>query len=198
MKKEEIIALGIDAELAQKVADASAEELKGYVPKARFDEVNEAKKKAEEMISERDNQLEKLKKSAGDNEELKNQIAELQKNNAATIKQHEAEMKQLRRDGIDTQVIMAAGAKNAKTVAALFDPLDDNLDEDAYRAARQKQVDTIKKDNDYLFTVPTQPQVSGVQPVPGADVPPGGGADTSKMTYSQLVEFMEKNPNSTI
>lgn len=198
MKKEEIIALGIDAELAQKVADASAEELKGYIPKARFDEVNEAKKKAEEMISERDNQLEKLKKSAGDNEELKNQIAELQKNNAATIKQHEAEMKQLRRDGIDTQVIMAAGAKNAKTVAALFDPIDDNLDEDAYRAARQKQVDTIKKDNDYLFTVPTQPQVSGVQPVPGADVPPGGGVDTSKMTYSQLAEFMEKNPNATI
>ena len=179
MKKEEIIALGIDAELAQKVADASAEELKGYVPKARFDEVNEAKKKAEEMISERDNQLEKLKKSAGDNEELKNQIAELQ-------------------DGIDTQVIMAAGAKNAKTVAALFDPLDDNLDEDAYRAARQKQVDAIKKDNDYLFTVPTQPQVSGIQPVPGADVQPGGGVDTSKMTYSQLAEFMEKNPNATI
>lgn len=198
MKKEEIIALGIDAELAQKVADASAEELKGYVPKARFDEVNETKKKAEEMISERDNQLEKLKKSAGDNEELKNQIAELQKNNAATIKQHEAEMKQLRRDGIDTQVIMAAGAKNAKTVAALFDPLDDNLDEDAYRAARQKQVDAIKKDNDYLFTVPTQPQVSGIQPVPGADVQPGGGVDTSKMTYSQLAEFMEKNPNATI
>lgn len=198
MKKEEIIALGIDAELAQKVADASAEELKGYVPKARFDEVNEAKKKAEKMISERDNQLEKLKKSAGDNEELKNQIAELQKNNAATIEQHEAEMKQLRRDGIDTQVIMAAGAKNAKTVAALFDPLDDNLDEDAYRAARQKQVEAIKKDNDYLFTVPTQPQVSGIQPVPGADVQPGGGVDTSKMTYSQLAEFMEKNPNATI
>ncbi len=82
MKKEEIIALGIDAELAQKVADASAEELKGYVPKARFDEVNEAKKKAEEMISERDNQLEKLKKSAGDNEELKNQIAAFQQKNA--------------------------------------------------------------------------------------------------------------------
>ena len=97
MKKEEIIALGIDAELAQKVADASAEELKGYVPKARFDEVNEAKKKAEEMLGERDGQLDKLKKSAGDNEDLKNQIAELQKTNAATIKQHEAEMKQLRR-----------------------------------------------------------------------------------------------------
>lgn len=198
MKKEEVIALGIDAELAQKVADASAEELKGYVPKARFDEVNEAKKKAEEMLGERDGQLDKLKKSAGDNEDLKNQIAELQKTNAATIKQHEAEMKQLRRNGIDTQLIMAAGAKNAKTVAALFDALDDNLDDDAYRAARQKQVDNIKKDNDYLFTAPTQPPVSGVQPIPGADVPPGSGVDTSKMTYSQLAEFMEKNPNATI
>ena len=160
--------------------------------------MNEAKKKAEEMLGERDGQLDKLKKSAGDNEDLKNQIAELQKTNAATIKQHEAEMKQLRRDGIDTQLIIAAGAKNAKTVAALFDALDDNLDDDAYRAARQMQVDTIKRDNDYLFTAPTQPPVSGVQPIPGADVPPGGGVDTSKMTYSQLAEFMDKNPNATI
>ena len=40
MKKEEFVALGISEELAKKAADASAEELKGFVPKTRFDEVD--------------------------------------------------------------------------------------------------------------------------------------------------------------
>ena len=48
MKKEEFVALGISAELAEKAASASAEELKGYVPKSRFDEVNEEKKNFDE------------------------------------------------------------------------------------------------------------------------------------------------------
>ena len=79
MKKEEIIALGIDAEAAQKIADLSAEELKGYIPKSRFDEVNEAKKNAEALVKERDGQLEELKKSAGNSEELQKQIEDIMK-----------------------------------------------------------------------------------------------------------------------
>ena len=45
MKKEEFVKLGVDDELAKKLEDASQEELKGYIPKARFDEVNNEKKK---------------------------------------------------------------------------------------------------------------------------------------------------------
>ena len=52
MKKEEFVALGISAELAEKAASASAEELKGYVPKSRFDEVNEEKKNLQRSIQE--------------------------------------------------------------------------------------------------------------------------------------------------
>lgn len=33
MKKEELVKLGLDEETAEKVANASAEELKGFVPK---------------------------------------------------------------------------------------------------------------------------------------------------------------------
>ena len=44
MKKEEFVKLGIDEELAKKAEAASQEELKGFIPKARFDEVNIEKK----------------------------------------------------------------------------------------------------------------------------------------------------------
>src|SRR5690625_4836722 len=95
MTKEEFIALGLTEEQATKAAAASAEELKGFVPKARFDEVNEGKKKAETDLADRDKQLETLKKSAGDNEELKKQIQTLQDENKSAKEKYENEMKDL-------------------------------------------------------------------------------------------------------
>ena len=49
-----------DEENAKKAAEASAEELKGYIPKARFDE-SSMKKKLELDVRERDTQLETIK-----------------------------------------------------------------------------------------------------------------------------------------
>ena len=41
MKKEDLMKIeGMTDDLATKIAEASAEELKGYIPKTRFDEVN--------------------------------------------------------------------------------------------------------------------------------------------------------------
>ena len=37
MKKDEFVKLGIDEETAKKCEAASLEELKGFIPKARFD-----------------------------------------------------------------------------------------------------------------------------------------------------------------
>ena len=78
MKKEEFVALGISEELAEKAATASAEELKGYIPKTRFDEVNEEKKNLQTAKKKAEDDLEELKKNAGDNEALKKQISDLQ------------------------------------------------------------------------------------------------------------------------
>ena len=51
MNLEQVKALnitGLSDEDAKKIADASSEELKTYIPKSRFDEVNNAKKQLEE------------------------------------------------------------------------------------------------------------------------------------------------------
>ncbi|MGU9008450.1 phage scaffolding protein, partial [Clostridium perfringens] len=52
-----------------------------YVEKSKFDEVKQAKKQLETDIKDRDTQLEDLKKSAGDNAALKQQIESLQADN---------------------------------------------------------------------------------------------------------------------
>ena len=95
MNKEDLIAMGLTEEQAKKVMDS----LDGnYVTKTRFNEVNEENKTLKKSVSDRDKQLEDLKKSSGDNEELKKQIETLQQENANQKKAHDAEMTQLRLD----------------------------------------------------------------------------------------------------
>jgi superfamily II DNA helicase RecQ len=75
MKKEDFVKLGIDEELAKKCESASLEELKGFIPKARFDEVNTAKQTAEALVKERDTQrLQIMEKYCYTTECLRNYI----------------------------------------------------------------------------------------------------------------------------
>lgn len=64
MNKEDLIAMGLTEEQAKKVMDS----LDGnFVTKARFNEINEENKTLKKSVSDRDKQLEDLKKSSGDN-----------------------------------------------------------------------------------------------------------------------------------
>lgn len=96
MKKEEFVALGISEELAAKAEAASLKELEGYVTKEQLDTANTEKKQLQEDIKARDDQLEELKKTGGDNAELKKQIETLQEANKTEAKKHADELKELR------------------------------------------------------------------------------------------------------
>lgn len=120
MTKEELMALGLTEEQAAKVLEG----YKGYVPKTRFDEVNEAKKKAEAIVAERDKQLEALKKASGDAEALKAEIAKLQDENKAVADRYKADLKALLVNSIVERDLFKAGAKNIKAAKALLVDLD--------------------------------------------------------------------------
>ena len=152
MKKEDFVKLGIDEESAKKCESAVAEMLKGYIPKARFDEVNTAKNSAEALIKERDKQLEDLKKSTGDAEALKKQIETLQSENKAKDEAHEAEIKQLKIDTAVEAALISAKAKNSVAVKALLKDLDKaELLEDGTIKGLADQLAEIQKSDSYLF-----------------------------------------------
>ena len=98
MNKEDLLKLGLTEEQAEKVLSENTEQLKGFIPKARFDEVNNAKKQAEKDLSDRDKQLETLKNSTGDVETLKNTIKQLQDENKASKEQYEANISKIKLD----------------------------------------------------------------------------------------------------
>ena len=196
MKKAEFVALGISEELAAKAEKASQEELKGYVEKAMHDEVVEENKTLKTSVSDRDKQLETLKASAGDNEELKKQIEDMKKQNADQEKAHKAELAQLKLDNAIDAALTAAGAKNGKAVKALIDVSKVKLGDDGKLAGWDDQIKAIQKSDAYLFNTKQQNTFRGFQPGASGDEKPGTKVDMSKMTYEELAAYMENNPEA--
>lgn len=197
MKKEDLIAMGLTEEQAKKVMDS----LDGsFVTKTRFNEVNEENKTLKQSVTDRDKQLEDLKKSSGDNAELKKQIETLQQQNAEQQKAHEAELKQLKLDNAIDTALTTAGAKNVKAVKPFIDTTKIKLGEDGKLTGLDEQLKEVQKTEGYLFAEKQQKQQTfkGFQPGASGEVKPGTEVDTSKMTYSELAAYMAANPDVKI
>ena len=195
MKKAEFTALGISEELAAKAEKASLEELKGYVEKSKHDETVEENRTLKTQVADRDRQLETLKASAGDNEELKKQIETMKQQNADQEKAHRAELAQLRLDNAMENALAAAGAKNTKAVRALLDVSRVKLGEDGKLTGWDDQLAAVRKSDAYLFA-DKKVTFKGFQPGASGDVKPGTKVDMSKMTYEELAAYIESNPDA--
>lgn len=189
MNKEELLKLGLTEEQAEKVLSANTEQLKGFIPKARFDEVNNAKKQAEKDLSERDKQLETLKNSTGDVETLKNTIKQLQDENKASKEQYEANISKIKLDNAIDNALGNAKAKNSRAVRALLD-MEKIKFENETLSGLDEQLKALKEaeDSKFLFEEikePAKPSFSGVEPgASTGETNPGSGAPE---TYSQMM-----------
>jgi len=149
MKKEDLLGMGLTEDQAKKVMDS----LDGdFVTKARFNEVNEELKTAKKSVSDRDKQLEDLKKSAGDNTALTQQIADLQKANADQQKAHEQEIAALKFNNAVEMALTGAKAKNIKAVRAMLDDTKIKLGEDGKLTGFDEQIEALKKSDGYMFS----------------------------------------------
>ncbi len=196
MKKEDFVKLGIDEDTAKKCETASLEELKGFIPKARFDEVNTAKNTAEALVKERDGQLEALRNSTGDVETLKNQIATLQADNKAKDEAHAAEIKQLKINTAVDSALSDAKAKNAIAVKALLKDLDKaELSEDGTIKGLSEQIDALKKSDAYLFEAKeTKPKLKGATVGESSDNDPAITKENfNKMSYKDRMALYNEN-----
>ena len=149
--KEILKKLGIDeGKVDSVIADISKELPKYFIPKDKFNEVSEAKKKLETDIQERDKQLEQLKAAAGSNEELKKQIETLQAENKKAAEEWQAKMAQMQLDFALERALTTAKAKNPKAVKALLDLENVKLDGDKLLGL-DDQLKAIQQSDPYLF-----------------------------------------------
>ena len=149
--KEILKKAGIEEEkLDSVIGDINKELPKYFIPKDKYNEVAEAKKKLEADIQEMDNQLEQLKNAAGNSEELKAQIEQLQAENQKAAEEWQAKMAQMQLDYAIDKALTAAKAKNAKAVKALLDMEKVKLDGEQLLGL-DDQLKAIKESDPYLF-----------------------------------------------
>ncbi len=170
------------------IADINKELPKHFIPKDKYNEVAEAKKKLEADLQGRDAQLEQLKSAAGNSEELKAQIEQLQAENQKAAEEWQAKMAQMQLDYAIDKALTAAKAKNAKAVKALLDMEKVKLDGEQLLGL-DDQLKELQKSDSYLFGDSTPGRVGG-----GTN-PPGG---KEPKTIDQQIEEAIKAGNTAL
>lgn len=198
MKKEELMKLeGMTEELATKIAELSAEEMKGMIPKTRLDEVITERDTAKKDHADVLKQLGALQKETGDVQSLKDKIQELQDNAKESEKTHAAELHSLKVNNAVDTALLGAKALNTKAVKALLNLENAELDEDGTVKGLADQIKALQaaEDSKFLFGSST---MKGAKTGESGNDDGDKGVDTSKMTYSELAAYMAEHPEAKI
>ena len=199
MKKEDLIALGVDEETAKSIMALHGKTVTQL--NAQVATLEGERDTAQQQLASNQTELDTLKESAKGNEALTAQLAELQakfddaqansQNTIATLKKESA---------IDV-ALLKAGAKNSKAAKALLDAEKIELAEDGTIKGLDEQLETIRTENDFLFQ-PAEPQEQGKPRI----VNPGNpkGAQTTAvtkeqfdgMTYQERADLAANNPEA--
>ena len=192
MNKEDLSELGLSEEQVEKVLSANAEQLKGFIPKSRFDEVNNTKKQLEKDLKDRDVQLENLKNSSGDVETMKQTIENLQRDNKVAKDNFEAELAKFKLESAIDTTLLGSNAINTRAVKALLDMDKIKLDGDVLIGINE-QIEALKnaEDSKMLFKVTEikqkEPNFSGVKPGEGNTQNSIGESAGKIKTYSEMM-----------
>ena len=171
-KKENLIKMGLTDELAEKVANQAAEYMKGFIPKARFDEVNNLK-------NEYQKQIEELSKGTANAEELKQKLEETN----ATLQQKEQEYQEkIKTLQIDAalKLALADQVHDVDIVAGLIDRNKLEFDDKGnITKGLEDQVKTLKESKAFLFKQQEQQQEQQPQNPFGFQFPKIGAEPTT-------------------
>ncbi|BAQ11312.1 methyl-accepting chemotaxis protein scaffolding protein [Bacillus sp. OxB-1] len=180
MNKEQLIALGLSEEQADKVVAGFGQ----MIPKSRLDEKIDEVKDLKDQLKDRDGQLEELKKV--DAKGLQAKIDELQDANETTKKDYEAKLKETQLSGA-VKLALAGKVHDADLVASLIDSKTIELDADGnVTKGLDEQLKTLQESKSFLF-VPEKETKSNIKGTKPAENPNSGegsaniGADFAKM-----------------
>ena len=198
MDKETLKGFGLTDEQIEQVWKGITD---NYVTKTRFNEVNADNKTLKESVKERDGQLETLKSATGVVDTLKQQIIDLQAANQEKDKEHAAEMKRLKRDGIDERLLADAGAINPVAVKPFLTVIDDGVDDEGYTAVRKQHIEALiaAESTKFLFRAEGEEgQFTGIKPgETGVTKPHNNMVNPfAKDTYNEVeqIRLFKENP----
>lgn len=185
MKREFLKSLELSDEVIDKIMAENGNDINSL--KAKQTELENRLIDSQTQVSERDKQLEELKKSVGDSESLKEQINKLQEDNKKSAEAYEAKIKQMSIENAINVALSNAKAKNAKAVRALLDLENAQLDGETIKGL-DKQIEKLKESDAYLFE-DNKPDIKGARPAEGNGT--AKTKDVKDMNYSERVAYLD-------
>lgn len=187
MTQEQFEALGIDRSLAKKAAEESTKELDGYVKKESYDQLDQEKKQLETSVADHKKQLEDLKKTAGDNAALTQQIADFQTQMQQKEADHQKEIKDLKLTSA-IKMAVAASAQDGDLVAGLIARDKLILGDDGKITGLDEQVKALKESKPFLFKQEEKPNPKrGFFPLGGKQPDSGKDGNEGYMTMKEAI-----------
>lgn len=193
---------GLSKELIDEILDENSKDIgkaKGELEtvKANLETAQKDNEGLKEQISKANTELESLKKSTDDADALRTQIENLQNQIKADGEKHDAEIKQIKIDSAIDNALVAANAKNAKAVKPFLDLTKVELNEDGTVKGIDEQIKALAKADDTKFLFAST-KMKGASVGESGDDEDIDGVDTSKMTYSEMIAYLEANPDAKI
>lgn len=184
MKREVLKSLGLSDEAIEKIMAENGNDINAL--KVKITELEEQVATYKKHVSDRDSQLESLKKSAGDSEKLQAQIGKLQEENKKSKEAYDAQIALMRLDNSANLALTAAGAKNIKAVRALLNLDGAKMDGDKI-IGLDEQIAKLKESDSYMFN-DVKPTIAGTKAAEGNGTPAGSAPQPGSYEYFVQLE----------
>lgn len=163
--------------------DKDFEDISGgaYIPKQRFDQVNEQAKEYKKQVGERDTQITKLKEEFKDTEGLKEKVEKLETDNKTQKETYEKQLADIAFNNALEKSLGSYKIRDSKLVMALIDKDKLKVDGDAVIGLKE-QIEPLQKSHEYLFE----------KEVPGTGSFITGGGDPTPGKQMELGERLAK------
>jgi hypothetical protein len=121
-----------------------------WLPKDKFNTVNDDNKELKKQLKDRDDQLKDLGEKAKGNDDLTKQIEDLKADNKKVADEYQAQLDKQAFDHTLEKSLTGAKAKNPKAVKALLDTEKIKLDGESLLGL-DDQLKSLKESDSYLF-----------------------------------------------
>lgn len=149
MKREDLKELGLNDDQIAAVMTAYGKEVNPL--KEQVDSLTSERDSLKQQVSDRDGQLDDLRKNAGKNEELEATIKQLQDDNKAAAAKYQNDLAAKEKGFKIEGALRDAKARNVKAVLSLIDTNKVSVQKDGTLDGLTDQIAAVKQSDSYLF-----------------------------------------------
>ncbi|EPE1642036.1 phage scaffolding protein [Listeria monocytogenes] len=148
MQREYLKGLGLEDEVINKVMAENGKDI--TAAKQQLSEVEAERDGLKSQLTQRDKDIDDLKKDSGTSEELKKQIEDLQQKNKDLESDYQSEIAETKKNSAIELALASAKAKNSKAVRALLDNDKLELTKEGLKGL-DEQLEALQESDAYLF-----------------------------------------------